>query len=61
MPVKTVRKQAREIGKLNVPDELKGSFVTHKQSKDYNKNAFMVWYAEIIFKHHPINNQSFNL
>lgn len=45
--------------KFIIPLELTDSF-TKINERQVTETEFKEWYSEIVFRHHPINNQIFN-
>lgn len=56
---KTLKKKKSSSGKLDIPEELKESFVT-PTVKPFNYGEFALWHYRIILIFHPINNNPFN-
>lgn len=44
---------------LIIPEELKKSFAHKADDRAVTPSGFQKWYADIIFRYHPVNNQIF--
>ena len=43
-----------------ISPEMRLSFAKNQQQKLFNQEEFNRWFSDIVYHHHPINNQFYN-